>query len=88
MEFELSIPAFSIGNRYFDIFVEYAKDGRKTSWCGSRPSTVDRTRQSCIFWPTLWFRNDWSAWIAAFTGLAEKPILKQIEGAAGTSRSQ
>jgi hypothetical protein len=33
--------------------------------------------------PTLWFRNDWSAWIAASNRAAEKPILQQIEAAAG-----
>jgi hypothetical protein len=32
--------------------------------------------------PTLWFRNDWSAWISRH---AEKPMLKQVEGPAGTS---
>jgi hypothetical protein len=35
--------------------------------------------------PTLWFRNDWSAWIAASNRAAGKPILQQIEAAAGTS---
>ncbi len=33
--------------------------------------------------PTLWFRNDWSAWIAR--PRSEKPNLKQIKGPAGTS---
>ena len=35
--------------------------------------------------PTLWFRNDWSSWIAESNRAAEKPNLKQIEAAAGTS---
>ena len=33
--------------------------------------------------PTLWFRNDWAAWIAR--PAEEKPNLKQIKGPAGTS---
>ena len=32
--------------------------------------------------PTLWFRNDWAAWIAR---PGEKPNLKQIKGPAGTN---
>ncbi|MGH8650290.1 MAG: MGH1-like glycoside hydrolase domain-containing protein, partial [Burkholderiales bacterium] len=32
--------------------------------------------------PTLWFRNDWASWLARPT---EKPMLKQMEGPAGTS---
>jgi hypothetical protein len=35
--------------------------------------------------PTLWFRNDWSPWIAASNRAAEKPHLEQSEGPAGTS---
>jgi hypothetical protein len=35
--------------------------------------------------PTLWFRNNWSKWIAQSNRAAEKPNLKQIETAAGTS---
>ena len=35
--------------------------------------------------PTLWFRNDWSRWIAASNRAAEKPHLEQIEGPAGIS---
>jgi hypothetical protein len=33
--------------------------------------------------PTLWFRNDWAAWIAR--PAEKKPNLKQIKGPAGTS---
>ena len=35
--------------------------------------------------PTLWFRNDWSQWIAASNRAAEKPHLEQIEAPAGTT---
>jgi hypothetical protein len=35
--------------------------------------------------PTLWFRNDWSPWIAESNRSPEKPNLRQIEAAAGAS---
>ena len=35
--------------------------------------------------PTLWFRNDWSKWIAESNRAPEKPNLRQIEEAAGIS---
>ena len=35
--------------------------------------------------PTLWFRNDWSSWIAESNRAAEKPNLKQIKAPAGAS---
>src|SRR4029077_19104057 len=35
--------------------------------------------------PTLWFRNDWSQWIAASNRAIKKPHLEQIEGPAGIS---
>jgi hypothetical protein len=35
--------------------------------------------------PTLWFRNDWSSWIAESNRAAGKPSLKQSKAVAGTS---
>ena len=35
--------------------------------------------------PTLWFRNDWAPWISEFDREVEKPNLRQIAAAAGTS---
>src|SRR5271166_5792255 len=35
--------------------------------------------------PTLWFRDDWSSWIAESNRAAEKPNLEQIQAPAGTS---
>jgi hypothetical protein len=34
---------------------------------------------------TLWFRNNWASWIAESNRAAEKPNLRQIATAAGTS---
>ena len=46
---------------------------------------MDRKRQSLHILPTLWFRNDWSSWIAESNRTPKKPSLKQIVAAAGTS---
>jgi hypothetical protein len=82
MEYELLDTGVFDDDRYFDVFVEYAKGGPEDILIritlanrGPEPATLHVL-------PTLWFRNDWSAWISRH---AEKPILKQVEGPAGTS---
>ena len=35
--------------------------------------------------PTLWFRNDWSSWIAESNRASKKPNLQQIKATAGTT---
>jgi hypothetical protein len=85
MEYELLDTGIFNDDRYFDVFVEYAKDGPEDILV--QIATVNRGPDAAELHllPTLWFRNDWSAWIAASNRAAEKPILKQIEAAAGTS---
>jgi hypothetical protein len=82
MEYELLDTGVFDGDRYFDVFVEYAKEGPEDILV--KISAVNRGSEVAELHvlPTLWFRNDWSAWIAI---PAEKPMLKQIEGPAGTS---
>ncbi len=85
MEYELLDTGVFNDNRYFDVFVEYAKGAAddilvKISATNRGPSAAD-----LHLLPTLWFRNDWSRWIAASNRAAEKPHLEQIEGPAGTS---
>jgi hypothetical protein len=72
-------------DQYFDVFVEYAKDGPEDILV--RITAVNRGPDvaELHLLPTLWFRNDWSAWIAASNRAADKPILQQIEAAAGMS---
>ena len=82
MEYELLDTGVFDDDRYFDVFVEYAKGSPedmliRITVCNRGPEPAE-----LHVLPTLWFRNDWSAWIA---GPAEKPTLKQIEGPAGTS---
>ncbi len=85
MEYELLDTGVFNDNRYFDVFVEYAKGAAddilvKISATNRGPDAAD-----LHLLPTLWFRNDWSRWIAASNRADEKPHLKQIEGPAGTS---
>ena len=82
MEYELLDTGVFDDDRYFDVFVEYAKGSPedmliRITVCNRGPEPAE-----LHVLPTLWFRNDWSAWIA---GPAEKPTLRQIEGPAGTS---
>ena len=57
----------------------------KTSWSASRRSTAGPDAAELHLLPTLWFRNDWSTWIAESNRAAEKPHLKQIEAPAGAT---
>ena len=85
MEYELLDTGVFNDNRYFDVFVEYAKGAAedilvKISATNRGPDAAD-----LHLLPTLWFRNDWSPWIAEANRAAEKPHLEQIDGPAGTS---
>src|SRR6476469_627327 len=84
-EYELIDTGVFNDDRYFDIFVEYAKDGPEDILV--RITAVNRGPDAAELHllPTLWFRNDWSTWIAASNKGAEKPLLEQIHTAAGTS---
>jgi Glycosyl hydrolase family 63 C-terminal domain len=84
-EYELLDTGVFNDDRYFDVFVEYAKDGPEDILV--RITAVNRGPDAADLHllPTLWFRNDWSAWIAKSNRAAEKPILKQVEAPAGTS---
>ena len=85
MEYELLDTGVFKEDRYFDVFVEYAKDGPED--IPVRITAVNRGPDAAELHllPTLWFRNDWSAWIAESNRAARKPNLAQIEAAAGTS---
>ena len=78
-EYELLDTGVFNDNRYFDVFVEYAKAGPEDILI--RITAVNRGPDAAPLHllPTLWFRNDWSAWIAESSRAAEKPNLKQIK---------
>ncbi len=82
MEYELLDTGVFKQDRYFDVFVEYAKDGPEDILVQITAINRGPEKAELHLLPTLWFRNDWASWIA---GPARKPILKQSQGPAGTS---
>jgi Glycosyl hydrolase family 63 C-terminal domain len=79
MEYELLDTGVFNDDRYFDVFVEYAKQTPEDilvqiSVCnrGPEPATVHVL-------PSLWFRNTWTWWADT-----PKPSLKQVTGRNGS----
>src|SRR6185436_13677196 len=85
MEYELLDTGVFNEDRYFDVFVEYAKDSQEDILIRITAANRGPEAAELHLLPTLWFRNDWSKWIAVSNRAAEKPILQQIEAAAGMS---
>jgi Glycosyl hydrolase family 63 C-terminal domain len=85
LEYELLDTGVFNDDRYFDVFVEYAKGGPEDILV--RITAVNRGPDAAELHllPTLWFRNDWSAWIAPSNRASEKPLLEQTESAADMS---
>jgi len=81
MEYELLDTGVFEEDRYFDVFVEYAKNGPDDMLVQITAVNRGPDKAELHLLPTLWFRNDWATWIA---GHAEKPLLRRIEGPAGT----
>ena len=85
MEYELLDTGVFKDDRYFDVFVEYAKAGPEDILVQITAFNRGPEAADLHLLPTLWFRNDWATWIAASNRAAEKPNLKQVEAVAGTS---
>jgi hypothetical protein len=85
MEYELLDTGVFKDDRYFDVFVEYAKAGPEDILV--RITAVNRGPDAADLHllPTLWFRNDWSRWIAESNRATEKPTLKQVQTTDGAS---
>ena len=81
MEYELLDTGVFNDDRYFDVFVEYAKAGPEDLLV--QITAVNRGPEAAELHllPTLWFRNDWASWVAR---PSEKPLLREVEGPAGT----
>ena len=74
MEYELLDTGVFDGDRYFDIFVEYAKEFPddiliEITVCNRGPDAA-----ALHVLPTLWFRNTWS-----WPGGGSKPVLRSIQ---------
>ncbi len=85
MEYELLDTGVFAGDRYFDVFVEYAKDGAEDILVKITAFNRGPEAAELHLLPTLWFRNDWAAWITESNRAAVKPDLRQTKAAAGTS---
>lgn len=85
MEYELLDTGVFNEDRYFDVFIEYAKEGPEDILV--KISAVNRGPEAAELHllPTLWFRNDWSEWIAASNRASKKPSLKQMKTGKGIS---
>jgi hypothetical protein len=85
MEYELLDTGVFHEDRYFDVFVEYVKADSEDILV--KISAVNRGPESSMLHllPTLWFRNDWSVWIADSNRAPVKPTLRQIESVKGVS---
>ncbi len=86
-EYELLDTGVFADDRYFDVFVEYAKAGQEDILV--KITIVNRGAEParCHVLPTLWFRNTWS-WGYEAGPMGEiqgKPQLRQIAGSEGVS---
>ncbi|OHB63643.1 MAG: glucosidase, partial [Planctomycetes bacterium RBG_13_60_9] len=75
-EYELLDTGIFNADRYFDVFVEYAKASPediliRITVCNRGPEAA-----ALQVLPTLWFRNTWS-----WPGGGSKPVLQSVEGA-------
>ena len=79
-EYELLDTGVFDDDRYFDVFVEYAKHSPEDiliqiSVYNRGPETAE-----IDVLPTVWFRNQWS-----WHGAADRPVLEQLQGTASQS---
>ncbi len=78
MEYELLDTGVFNGDRYFDVFVEFAKDSPEDVLIQISISNRGPEAATLQVLPTLWFRNTWTWWPGT-----PKPSLKQIPGKSG-----
>jgi hypothetical protein len=79
-EYELLDTGVFDGERYFDVFAEYAKESPEDILI--RVTVVNRGPETAAIHvlPTLWFRNTWTWWPDA-----AKPRVAHAKGSAGAS---
>ena len=79
-EYELIDTGVFNDDRYFDVFLEYAKQDPEDILIKIHIYNRGTDAASLQVLPTLWFRNTWS-----WTPGAEKPMLSKIDGLSGTT---
>ena len=78
MEYELLDTGVFNEDRYFDVFVEYAKNGPEDLLVQISVANRGPESASIHVLPTLWFRNTWTWWADT-----PKPSLKQVSSRKG-----
>ncbi|HVX61458.1 MAG TPA: glucosidase [Pirellulales bacterium] len=78
-EYELLDTGVFAENRYFDVFVEYAKHSPEDLLIQINVYNRGPEPASLCLLPTLWFRNQWS-----WRQEADRPLLEQAAGFAST----
>jgi hypothetical protein len=84
-EYELLDTGVFDQDRYFDVFVEYAKGDAEDILIKITAINRGPDAAELHLLPTLWFRNDWSEWISSSNRASEKPTLRQTDGPRGAS---
>jgi len=74
-EYELIDTGVFDEDRYFDVFVEYAKESPEEILIQISVHNRGPAVAEVHLLPTLWFRNDWS-----WTEGAKRPVLRQVNG--------
>jgi hypothetical protein len=80
LEYELLDTGVFAEDRYFDVFVEYAKAGPDDLAIRITVANRGPEKATLHLLPTLWFRNTWSWWDDA-----PKPSLRQVDAPPGTA---
>jgi|HubBroStandDraft_2_1064218.scaffolds.fasta_scaffold01222_6 hypothetical protein len=79
-EYELLDTGSFDHDKYFDVFVEYAKESPEDILIKISVWNRGPERASLHILPTLWFRNTWS-----WSKETERPILLRVQGVQGVS---
>jgi hypothetical protein len=79
MEYELLDTGIFNGDRYFDVFVEYAKQSPEDILIQISVSNRGPEAASLHVLPSLWFRNTWTWWAGT-----PKPFMKLVTGRKGS----
>ena len=79
MEYELLDTGVFAEDRYFDVFVEYAKESAEDLLIQIRVVNRGPAPAALHVLPTLWFRNTWTWWPDT-----PRPSMKQVRGQKGT----
>lgn len=79
LEYELIDTGVFDDNRYFDVFVEYAKAAPEDVLIKITVENRGTEAAELHLLPTLWFRNEWS-----WHGAEDRPNLQQVTSASAT----